>query len=161
MTIKFCQQCAALLTQKTVTQYDCPNGHSSWNNPHAAVTVAIVKDDQILFSKRAAEPNKGKYDMPGGFMEYGEDPIAAVKRETMEETGLTIHSLELIGASTHEYEPNSSTTDLIYVCKNWSGEPVAQDDVAELAWKPVEFIDSDEFAWEYPELSEKISHFLK
>lgn len=162
MTITYCIECAAPLTKETDTKYTCPNGHFYWNNPHAAATIIVLHGNQFLASERGIEPNKGKYDFPGGFIEYGEEPVAAVRRELQEETGLTLEAEPvLLSCSVQPYQEGTSVVDLIYVTHNWSGEPKPQDDVSNLAWKPISFIDSDQFAWRYPGLTEKLRAFVK
>src|SRR5947209_17965256 len=63
-----------------------------------AVIITGAKDDaRILLVRRASEPLKGKWSIPGGALETGETLIAAVKRETLEETGLRVDTLEVAG----------------------------------------------------------------
>lgn len=52
--------------------------------------VLIFSGDQkqILFVKRTTEPYLGKYNLPGGKIEPGEDGFAAAYRELYEETGI-------------------------------------------------------------------------
>jgi ADP-ribose pyrophosphatase YjhB (NUDIX family) len=156
MKPQFCPYCAAPLKSKTDTQYICKSGHDYWNNPKAASTVILIKDDQALFSQRGIQPNKGKYDFPGGFLEYGESALDATKRELQEETGLIAEELVLIDSSIQDYVPYTTVCDLIYICRSWSGTMQAADDVASLEWKPFDFIDSPQFAWKYPGLVTKL-----
>ena len=149
MTFNFCPECAKPLTKKTNTEYTCKNGHTFWNNPKATVAVVIVDGDKVLVAKRGGEPNKGMYDLPGGFMEYGEDVFDAVKREIREETSMKVDDLVIIGACTGIYLENESVCDLMVVARKWSGKPRASDDVAALEWKPFSFIDSPEFSPDY------------
>ncbi len=54
-----------------------------------AVSAACVRDGRILLVLRGRAPAKDLYAFPGGRMEAGETPAAAMRRELMEETGLT------------------------------------------------------------------------
>ncbi len=54
------------------------------------VGAVIIKDNQILLVKRANEPNKGYWSVPGGVVRLGEGLEEALKREVEEETGLEI-----------------------------------------------------------------------
>ena len=56
--------------------------------PIAGVGVLIQKDDRYLLIKRAANPDKGLWSVPGGLVEVGERVADAVVREALEETGL-------------------------------------------------------------------------
>ena len=62
------------------------------------VGAVAIKDGKILLMKRAFEPGKGKWSIPGGLVEVGETLSDACAREMEEETGIKIHVLELINA---------------------------------------------------------------
>lgn len=125
-----------------------------WNNPKSAVALLVLKDGRFLAAKRGIEPRKGSYDLPGGFVNYNEQPADAVKREMREEAGIEILNPVLIAAYTAEYIPNVSATDLIFVVTQWEGTLEAQDDVAALEWKPLDFMDGQEFCMDYPGIKE-------
>ncbi len=50
----------------------------------------IHKDGAILLIKRKFEPNKGRWSLPGGLVEVGEDPAEAARREVREELGVEV-----------------------------------------------------------------------
>ena len=60
---------------------------------------ALVYDEQhrLLVVRRANEPGRGLWSIPGGRVEPGEDDPAAVAREVAEETGLTVEAGALVG----------------------------------------------------------------
>lgn len=66
--------------------------------PLIGVGAVAIKDGKILLMKRAFEPGKGKWSIPGGLVEVGETLSDACAREMEEETGIKIHVLELINA---------------------------------------------------------------
>jgi ADP-ribose pyrophosphatase YjhB (NUDIX family) len=156
MTIKFCLECGEPLSKNDDTCYECPDGHQYFNNPHAGASVVFLQDKKILVVQRGIEPNKGKYSFPGGFLQYGEDPADAAKREIAEETGVQLTGLELLTVATHHYQENETTLGILFLAKEWHGQFVADDDAAKLAWKPLEFLVSDDFAWHYPGLVAKL-----
>jgi mutator protein MutT len=161
-TFNYCPDCGTKdsVAVLDTTRAQCATCHMNfWNNPRAAVGLVLVKDGQMLFCKRAIEPLKGKYDFPGGFVEYNEDPYEALQREVKEETGITVRDLQLLHVGTHEYMPGVSTVDLLMVATEWEGEPRAGDDVASFAWKPIDILDSPEFAWHWPGLTDTIKRF--
>jgi ADP-ribose pyrophosphatase YjhB (NUDIX family) len=161
MKLIFCPECGAKLVQKDATTYVCANGHPFWNNPRAATAVALVKNGQVLFSKRALPPAKGKYDLPGGFTDYDETIFECARRELREEAGIELGELHLLYAVRNQYDENVSTCDAILVCRDWKGTPKPSDhEVASLEWKPIDFLDSDEFAWDYAGVSDKLKHYL-
>jgi len=57
---------------------------------HLGVYGLIIEDDKILLIKKANGPYKGKLDLPGGSIEFGEKPEDTLKREIEEETGIMI-----------------------------------------------------------------------
>jgi ADP-ribose pyrophosphatase YjhB (NUDIX family) len=52
----------------------------------------------ILVINKAKGPYKGRYDLPGGGVEFGESPADAVVREFLEETGMSVVVKEIVGA---------------------------------------------------------------
>lgn len=82
---------------------------TTWINPIPTIVtiVPVCQGDKtgILLQKRNIEPSKGKWDIPGGFMDYGETWQDAASRETWEETGIKIlpdhfHLLDVITTPT-------------------------------------------------------------
>src|ERR1700732_4563553 len=63
--------------------------------------LAVVTDDQghVLLLNHVFRPGSG-WGLPGGFLEKGEQPEAAIRRELREETGLELEMLEIIFART-------------------------------------------------------------
>ena len=55
---------------------------------HLGVYGVLIKDGSILLVRKARGPYKGKWDLPGGSIEFGEEPEQTLKREFLEETGL-------------------------------------------------------------------------
>lgn len=162
MNFKFCPQCGHkdTIQQETISKYVCQNCQwEFWNNPKTTVAVVFLKGDRALFAKRGIEPNKGKYDFPGGFVDYNEDIYDACVREIKEETTVDIAAddLTLITGYTLEYLPGVSVTDLVFVIRKWKGDFKAQDDVAALEWKPVTFINDVAFHPAYTGLVEKLA----
>lgn len=66
-------------------------------SPIPAVAGVIVRDGEILLVRRAAEPSKGKWSIPGGCVEWGETLAEALKREVREETGFEIEVGDVAG----------------------------------------------------------------
>lgn len=148
MKLDFCPTCAAAMHALDDTHYRCVNGHEYFNNPRTAAAIILVNDrNKLLFSERAREPQKGKYDFPGGFVDFGETAQAAAARELEEELGVTSQDLTLITTVANHYTELTTTVDCVYICRTWEGEITPDDDVASVAWKPISFIESPEFAW--------------
>lgn len=116
---------------------------------HSDPTVcAIVTDGEgrVLLCRRAVEPRAGAWDLPGGFLEEGEQPVDGLRRELLEETGLEIEPLELLGVWLDRYGEGEAapwTLNLYWTARVVGGEPQAADDVAELGWFPLDALPPD------------------
>ena len=55
---------------------------------HIGVYGILVEDNHILLIKKSRGPHTGKWDLPGGTIEFGEEPYETLKRELLEETGI-------------------------------------------------------------------------
>ena len=112
--LRYCTECAAPLAQRDATEYVCANGHEYWNEPHASVCVAVLRDGQVLLARRGIEPRKGKYVLPGGFVEFDETPYEAARREMREETGLDCPELDLLEVHTIHYRENEASLSVVF-----------------------------------------------
>src|ERR1700752_1189021 len=66
--------------------------------PHSATALAITEDNQVVLVKQYRHPvGEVMYETPGGFIDEGEDAIAGMRRELMEETGYEFPHIEWIG----------------------------------------------------------------
>jgi 8-oxo-dGTP diphosphatase len=84
-------------------------GRTHFLNSKISGSALVVHNDDYLVIKRAVEPDAGKWDLPGGFCEYGEDPMETARRETFEESGLEVEIVRLLGVWMDEYsEPDGS-----------------------------------------------------
>jgi 8-oxo-dGTP diphosphatase len=62
-------------------------------------TDCVIRDDdgRIVLVRRQNDPFKDGYALPGGFVDLGETVEAACRREVLEETGLSVGALKLVG----------------------------------------------------------------
>jgi len=85
-----------------------------------AVKAFIVNGNgEILVLKRNKNRphSPGAYDIPGGRLENGEDPVSGVKRETLEETGLEIEVGPVLAVNSFVRDDLQKITMLIFLCR--------------------------------------------
>jgi 8-oxo-dGTP diphosphatase len=122
--------------------------------PLVGVGGVVIEGGRTLLIKRASEPLRGEWSIPGGMLELGETLQAGVARELLEETGLHVRVLELIevfdrvifepglGASgENRPKPRYHYVIADYLCERIKGEHVAASDVTD-----VEFVREDDLA---------------
>ena len=133
-----CPRCGTALDhgERSVS---CPScGLEEYANP-APTASALVRDadGRILLARRAGDPGKGLWDLLGGFMDEGEEPLQTLRRELREETGLELEVGDFLGGIPDTYGENGiHTVNLYWSATVAGGEARPADDVAELAWFP-------------------------
>ncbi|MGH3041909.1 MAG: NUDIX domain-containing protein [Gaiellaceae bacterium] len=131
-----CPRCGSALVhgERSVT---CPScGLEQFANP-APTASALVRNDagHILLARRAAEPGAGLWDLLGGFMDEGEEPLETLRRELREETGLELEPGAFLGGIPDRYGADGPwTVNFYWEARLGEGEPQPADDVAELVW---------------------------
>ena len=90
--IRFCSHCGASVSQQVPAGDNrvrdiCDScGHIHYQNPRMVTGTLPVYQNKVLLCKRAIEPRKGFWTLPGGFMELNETLEQGALRETLEET---------------------------------------------------------------------------
>ncbi|HOO56145.1 MAG TPA: NUDIX hydrolase [bacterium] len=112
----------------------------SRKTPFLTADTIILHEGKIVLVERGNEPFKGKWALPGGFVEIGEKVEQAAVREAKEETGLDVELLALLGVySDPERDPRGHTCSVVYIARSTGGELRADDDAAD-----VKLIDPDD-----------------
>lgn len=98
---RYCQRCAAEMEQRERhgrLRPVCPRCGFTWfADPKLAAVVVVELDGRILLHRRAIAPARGKWTLPGGYVDRGEDVEDAARREVREETGVRVDSLRPLG----------------------------------------------------------------
>lgn len=102
--------------------------------PKVGVGVMVVENRRLLLVKRGAEPQRGKWSLPAGYLDYGEEPRAAAERETLEETGLRVRAGALLDAFHNPPSSAGATLFLLYEATRTGGELCAADDAEAAAF---------------------------
>jgi ADP-ribose pyrophosphatase YjhB (NUDIX family) len=136
---RYCPRCAAQL-ENDGAEAHCPEcDFVSYAQSAPAATAIVVEDDRVLLAKRAYDPDAGLWDFLGGFLNEGEHPLDALRREVHEETSLEVEPGAYLGAYMDTYGDGpqaGSVLNLVWEVNIVSGEPSPADDVAELRWFP-------------------------
>ncbi len=112
-------------------------GATPRGKPLAMSVKVLIRnvDGKYLAIRRSMESkhNAGKWDLPGGKVDLGEDFMTALKREVQEETGLVIRPRRLAGSSQSE-APAKIIVYLIILADLVSGEAKISDEHSEYKW---------------------------
>ena len=117
------------MVTKTVNSVDrrvcvtCRRIH--YNDPKIAVGVAVFRDDALLLVRRIMNPGRGRWALPGGWVDAGQDPRDAAAREALEEAGVVVDVGDIVDAVLTE---SGGGIFLLFDGRWVSGEPVAGDD---------------------------------
>ncbi len=121
-----------------------------WPRPMVTVDAAVFTHcggkTRVLLIKRGNEPFKGKWAVPGGFVNMDEELEDAVVRELAEETGLTGVSLEQMRTyGTLGRDPRGRMITIVFmgIAKEDQTTIKAGDDAAEAKWFDIEELPED------------------
>jgi ADP-ribose pyrophosphatase YjhB (NUDIX family) len=147
----YCPRCRAELAGDSA-RLECPScGFVVYASSKPTASALCVDDGRLMLTRRAFEPFKGRWDLPGGFLDEGEHPLEGVKRELREETGLEIEPDRFFGIWIDRYGGDSTaatTLNLYWTARVVAGEPVPADDVTEIGWfAPQELPPDEELAF--------------
>ena len=148
--IRYCPRCATALETRSVgdkRRRACPRcDYIHFTDPKVGVGVLVLRQGQILLVRRAMNPERGKWSIPAGFLDHGEDPVATAEREVAEETGLLVKVEGLLDVyhNPRALEIGGASIFILYTAALLGGELEAGDDASAAA-----FFDSNEL----PELA--------
>jgi 8-oxo-dGTP diphosphatase len=111
--------------------------------PVVGVGAVIVRNGRVVLVKRAHEPLKGEWSLPGGAVEVGETLATALVREVREETGLDVSVgpiVEVLDRVHHDAEGRIEYHFVIldYVCAVIGGTLAPSSDAADVCWAAIE-----------------------
>lgn len=111
------------------------------NRPKVGVAAIVIRDGQVLLTKRKGAHGAGSWAVPGGHLEFGETPEECARRETLEEVGVVITNARFRALTNDIFEAEGKHYITIWMQGDYmSGEPrlAAESEVAEVGW----------FAWD-------------
>ena len=132
---QFCPVCGGSLLRQILKEQEPPRLVCSqcdfvfYLDPKVVACSIVEIDGRIVLLKRAIDPQRGKWVLPGGYVDRGETVTAAAVRETQEECGLNTRVARLLGVYSY---PGRPAVVVVYVAEYVSGELVADDETEEV-----------------------------
>jgi ADP-ribose pyrophosphatase YjhB (NUDIX family) len=138
----YCERCGTRLERRPSEGPDperlaCPScGFVAYGNPSPTVQAWIERDGRFLALRRNQDPERGRWNMPGGFVEAGESGPEAIRREVREETGLEIEVQGVIGVFASTYGEGEDAEPIFDVAfrATADGELEVSDESEEAGW---------------------------
>jgi 8-oxo-dGTP diphosphatase len=131
--VNYCIRCGELLKITFVSGTNrpaCENcGWVYFPDPKVAAAGLISDGNRILLVRRSVDPSRGKWTLPAGFIDAGEDPRKAVERECLEETGLCVEVDSLLDVIFGQEHSKGAHIVIVYRVNVLSGTMRPGDDV--------------------------------
>jgi len=145
----YCYDCGAVCLERTDLAPVCAEHGPRWKLIRNAPTADLLveRDGRVLLTRRASGPFEGWWATLGGFVELGEHPEGAARREAHEELGLTISNVKLLGIFVDPYEEGWTQCSL-YVATCEQDPVVGDGEVVEWRWFSPEDVPI-EMAWNH------------
>ena len=114
--------------------------------PILGVGAVVFDDNRVLLVKRAHEPLKGEWSLPGGAVDVGETLAVAVAREVREETSLEVEVgplVEIVERITRDVDGRVEYHFVItdYLCWLRGGALAPASDASAAEWAPLDELD--------------------
>jgi 8-oxo-dGTP diphosphatase len=146
----YCPQCAAPLESDLIggkLRPTCPAcGFVYFADPKVGVGVLLVENGRLLLTRRAMNPEKGKWSLPAGFVDRGEDPRETAVRETREETGLEVTIAGLVDVYYNPPGQGGASIFILYRATCIGGHLQAGDDADDARFFPLNALPELAFA---------------
>jgi len=146
----FCPRCATPLVTRRVfgrPRRACPACRFvHFTDPKVGVGVLVVEDSRVLLVRRAVEPERGKWGLPAGYLDHGEDPGATAAREALEETGLTVVIEGLLDVIYNPPGRGGASIFILYRARRVAGDVTPGDDADDARFFPLDALPDLAFA---------------
>lgn len=136
--LNFCVRCGhALAWRETLGAMRpvCTQcGRVHFIDPKVAVGVVIDQDRRLLLVQRRNSPEQGKWSIPAGFVDAGEDPAQAAAREALEETGLVVEVTGLLEVYAKGQGTEGADILIVYLARALGGTLAPGDDAEQAGY---------------------------
>lgn len=130
--IAFCPLCGNSLNTRQYSdklRRTCSKcGYVHFTDPKVGVGVLVVEDQKVLLVRRAMDPERGKWSIPAGFLDRGEDPKETAVREAKEESGLEVAIEGLVDVFFNPPQHGGASVFILYRATLVGGRAEAGDD---------------------------------
>lgn len=135
--LKYCPKCSSSLENKTESgrlRKICSRcSYILYRNPIPVANIIIANDkNEIVLGKRAIEPKKGEWALPGGYVEFDENPKKTAAREAFEETGLKVEITDLVDVYHRATIDEKFVIPIVYSAKIAGGTLRPGDDIEDV-----------------------------
>jgi len=115
--------------------------------PIVTAVACVFRGDRVLLIRRAREPSKGRWSVPGGAIEIGEAIYDAVRREVREECSIEIEVIRVINVADSIVPDEAGRVWFHYVpiyilARYVSGEAYPDSDALDVGWVIREELDT-------------------
>jgi ADP-ribose pyrophosphatase YjhB (NUDIX family) len=147
---KYCPVCGGKLFKSTLKENEPDRlvceicDFVFYQDPKVVACSILELNGGIVLLKRGIEPQRGKWVIPGGYVDRGEEVKAAAVRETEEECGLKIRIKDLLGIYSY---PGQIPVVIVYLAQYVGGDLSPKDETleaqlfgeTEIPWKELAF----------------------
>lgn len=97
----------------------------------AGVAVFVFRRDEFIMLKRQGSHGAGTWSLPGGWIDFGELPEEAARREVLEETGMNSKNECVAGYTNDVFHAEGKHALTIFIRSVWSGEGPMEPEIME------------------------------
>jgi ADP-ribose pyrophosphatase YjhB (NUDIX family) len=149
--VRFCARCGTAVQTKLVgdkMRRVCPQcGFIHFTDPKVGVGVLVVNEaGEVLLVRRTMRPEIGRWSLPAGYLDQGEEPMVTAVREVWEETGLHVTIDGLLDVYHNPPEQGGASIFILYRGRVVGGELKAGDDADAAAFFSLEALPDVAFA---------------
>ena len=154
-TFKFCPNCKSDTIAFDFRKFECYDCNMVYyHNVASATAVILRKGEEILFTVRNREPQKGMLDLPGGFVDPNESAERGCQRELKEELNLDIplENFNYLLSQPNDYEYKTipyKTCDLVFEAHfpEEAELEIELDEISSIKWVNINEINLDDIGF--------------